>query len=68
MKLLSTFAHLFNKWLHAAANIVEEHTFKKCSPYATVSRTHVAKNSSDVTVAAVNDLALVAKRKSQNFS
>ena len=35
IKLSSTSTHLFNKWLHAAANIVEEHTSKKCSPYAT---------------------------------
>ena len=35
IKLSSTSTHFFNKCLHEAANIVEEHTFKKCSPYAT---------------------------------
>ena len=31
IKLLKTSSHLLNKCLHATANIVEEHTFKKCS-------------------------------------
>ena len=34
IKLSSTSIRLFNKCLHEAANIVEKHTFKKCSPYA----------------------------------
>ena len=35
IKLSSTSTHLFYKCLHAAANVVKEHTFKKCLPCAT---------------------------------
>ena len=38
IKLSSTSTLLFNKWLHVAANIAEEHTSKKCSPYTTAPR------------------------------
>ena len=40
IKLSSTSTHLLHECLHVAANIVEEHTFKKCSPFATVVEVH----------------------------